>query len=323
MTFAPVVPWWLWVVLSAAGLGAATVLARRSRPNARGRAVRRLGIAVTLSFLGLHPGFGSIAGDTGRTDLDVVVVVDRTTSMDALDWNGAKPRLAGVRSDVRDIARALAGSRFTLISFGHRPQLELPFTTDTGALLAATDALQRESPLEGSGSRISTPVGEARRALDRAKEQNPERRRILFVLTDGEVTEGSDSAQPWASLSGSVDGGAVVGYGTTTGGRMRLTEDGSIDGWIVDRFGVEARSKIGTALLEGIADALGVGYVHSTTPHEVRSVLERIDPSYAAGGDGTARIDPSWVLGLALLALLLPEVRESVRDLRRLRREAT
>ncbi|NHA00442.1 hypothetical protein G5V59_11245 [Nocardioides sp. W3-2-3] len=61
--------------------------------------VRRVAIALTFVIILLRPGVGQADVTTQLSDIDVLVVVDRTRSMAALDYAGNKPRIEGVRDD--------------------------------------------------------------------------------------------------------------------------------------------------------------------------------------------------------------------------------
>jgi Ca-activated chloride channel family protein len=228
-----------------------------------------------------------------------------------------------VRADLRALASDLAGSRFALLTFGSRTRLELPFTTDVDAFVSAVDGVRREDSLEGHGSLMERAVPDAVEILGRARDQHPERRRVLVLASDGEVTEGQDGSGQWAQVRDLLGGGLVIGYGTSAGGRMRVFGDSTEESWIYDRErGADALSRIDEPRLRRIAADLGARYVHSERPGQVAAAVAGIERSYRDDGSGTpARHDLSWVLGLALLALLVPELLDAVRGLRRTRGE--
>ncbi len=323
MSVAPVVPWWLWALLSVVGLGLLALSGLRAGGGDRPRALRHLGLGVVVALLALHPGVGRSEASRRATDLEVLVVLDRTTSMDALDWDGGSSRLEGVRTDLRALATELAGSRFALLTFGSRAQLELPFTSDADAFLAAVDGVRREDSFEGQGSLMERAVPDAVAVLERARQQHPERRRIVVLASDGEVTEGEDGSGEWRRARDLVGGGLVLGYGTSAGGRMRVFADSADDNWIYDRqTGRAALSRIDEPRLRWIADSLGADYLHSERAGQVAAAAADVERAYRDDGSGTpARHDLSWLLGLALLGLLVPELRDAVRALRRTRAE--
>ncbi len=147
--------------------------------------VRRVAIALAFVAVLLRPGVGEADVATRLNDVDVLVVVDRTRSMAALDFAGRKPRIEGVRADLEALAEDLPGARFAMLGFGARARLMLPFTTDVAAFDSAVQTLDLERPREGDGSRADRPVDEVVEVLERAEEQRPERRRVVVYVGDG------------------------------------------------------------------------------------------------------------------------------------------
>ena len=141
----------------------------------------RLLMLLVAGLILLRPGFGE-AGDEETapgSDLEILLVVDRTTSMSALDFAGVRSRMEGVREDLDEIVAALPNARFAMITFGRNAQLEVPFTSDAEPVFAAIDGLAREPLLAGTGSRVDRPLDlmtdVLRRAAGRAAAQSIKR----------------------------------------------------------------------------------------------------------------------------------------------------
>ena len=296
----------------------------------------RVAKAVVVVLVLLHPGFGRAQGQGRATDLDVVIVVDRTRSMLAGDWSGDRPRLDGVRSDLDATASELAGSRFALVTVGRDVRVEMPFTTDVLALRAAGAGIRAEGVFDGSGSDPTRASDAVRDLLSRDAASHPDRRRVLLYLGDGERTEsaagstGSTGSTGFNVAADHVDDALVVGYGTTAGAPIPVFDPdasergdsgdaGSLgsddDTMVTDTDGAEVRSRIDERSLRGIADDLDGRYVHSTRPGSTADALAEIDRDTAGSGDSAPyRHDLSWILGLALLGLALVELRGAVRS---------
>jgi Ca-activated chloride channel family protein len=272
---------------------------------------RRVGIVVTLLVVLWQPGFGTRAAPTQVTDIDILVVVDRTRSMAALDYQAA-PRINGVKQDLTALSDALPGARFGLMTFGADATLELPFTSDTSTFATAVDTLRLEGPFDGTGSQTDRPLQAMQSVLERADEQHPDRRRIVVFVSDGEETGGSEPAS-YSGLEDLVDGGIVLGYGTDEGAKMPTADDLSAkDGYVYDQeSGEDAVSRIDEDNLEAIADQLGIDYQHRTRPGGMDTVAQGFDASAAVeDGEGApAKHDLTWLFGLLLLALVLVELR--------------
>lgn len=285
---------------------------------------RLRGTMLVLALLiALRPGLGSAEETQAApgSELQVLLVVDETVSMSALDHAGVRSRLEGVREDLAEITGALPNSHFAVLTFGRTAQLQLPFTSDPAAVGAAVDAMAREPLLEGTGSTMDRPLPLMRAVLARAQEQHPDRRRIVVFAADGENTAVGVRQKSFAPLEDLVDGGAVFGYGTRKGGLMPT---GGEPPWTFVRdlsTGQDAVSRIDEANLERIADQLGVEYAHRTSSGGLEGWARGLaggddDPQ----GDGEAKHELYWLLALLLVALVTVELRGGLVGLREARR---
>lgn len=272
---------------------------------------RRFAIVVALVVVLLQPGFGTRAAPGQVADIEILVVVDRTRSMAALDYQGG-PRIYGAQADLTALAEALPGARFALLTYGSEVELELPFTSDGLTFGTAVETLRLEGPFDGSGSAADRPLDAMRDILERADEQHPDRRRMVVLVGDGENTTGSDQ-RSFEELEDLVDGGIVLGYGTDEGARMPEADDLSEeDGYVYDQDrGEDAISRIDEDNLQTIADQLAIDYTHRTAPGGMDAIAADFEATYAYDeSDGApAEHDLTWVFGLLLLALVLLELR--------------
>ena len=272
---------------------------------------RRVGIVVALVLILAQPGFGTRAAPSQASDIEVLVVVDRTRSMAALDYQDG-PRVYGAQRDLADLAGALPGARFALLTYGSEVELELPFTSDATTFGTAIETLRLEGPFDGSGSIADRPLEAMRDILERADEQHPDRRRIVVYVGDGENTEDGEQAS-YEELEDLVDGGIVLGYGTEDGAKMPEADDLSTeDGYIYDQeTGEDAVSRIDEDNLQEIAGQLGIDYAHRTEPGGMGAIADDFESTYAVdeGEDAPAAHDLTWLFGLVLLGLVLLELR--------------
>lgn len=279
------------------------------RGPSRGLWALRLGMIVVVFVMLLRPGIPGGTSETLAIDTDVVIVVDTTASIVAEDWAGDRPRIDGVRADVQAIVDEYPGARFALISFDAAAQLRLPLTTDATALISSLDVLRPEVTDQSRGSSIGIANRMLADTLSAAAEASPERGRMVFYLGDGEQTASSEP-ESFASSAKYVDGGAVLGYGTTEGGPMRKTTgQGSEGGGYIEYQGQPARSVIDEDNLRRVSEQLGIEY-------QLRAADAGIDlpeaPSsttdYAASGEVGNVIELYWIGALALIAMLAVEV---------------
>ncbi|MTG88618.1 VWA domain-containing protein [Cellulosimicrobium sp. BIT-GX5] len=327
-TLQPLVPVWALALLVLPLLGLAVwqaVVAGRPGPGGapragapRGAWLRRAGAVVLLGIIGLGPSVASTDRDTSVANVDMFFVVDRTGSMAAEDYGpqGGQERLDGVRHDITSLTEAIPGARYSIISFDSQASRQLPLTTDARAITSWADTFHREITRYSQGSLTDRPLDELRSALQGSAEQHPANVRLVFFLSDGEQTAEGEP-RSFADLAPLVDGGAVLGYGTSEGGRMKeydpdvAPEDAEyIIDWSQqseDGEPVEALSVIDEETLNALAEQLGVPYVHRQEPGETASLVAGVDPQQVAADgrrDVTAYRPVVWPFALALVALL-------------------
>lgn len=260
------------------------VAARRAKDNTVTWAWVRRGFAVVvLISLGLGPSLSRDHVETVVSDVEVYFVVDRTGSMAAEDYDGKKPRLDGVKTDLRELADALPGARYSIIGFDSTATRQLPLTTDVRAVRTWADTLKQEFTGSSSGSLIDRPLDALKAALVASYERSPDSVRVVFFLSDGENTE-LGTPRSYAELAPLVSKGAVLGYGTEVGGRMKINDPSSKAGkdYILDytKDGApEAISKIDETQLKAVASDLGIPYLHRSAPGELDQATADIDLS--------------------------------------------
>ncbi|MCU1568764.1 MAG: hypothetical protein JWQ56_3701 [Pseudarthrobacter sp.] len=329
MTLQPILPWWFLLPVIAAALmflGWRVVLERR-RPGGRAW-VRRSVLALLLLAAALRPGVPGGSVQAATADLNVFFVVDTTSSMVAEDYGSAAPRLDGVRQDIMSIARELPGARFSVITFDTEARVRMPLTTDTSALDTITAILEPQVTVYAKGSSITAARKVLAERLSAARESHPGRPRLVFYLGDGEQTSGKEPA-PLTLDDGLVAGGAVLGYGTSGGARMKENtgmESDAGTAYIQDPTGGAARdaiSVIDEARLREIAAQLGVPYVHRSDGDPASAMVQEAQPGAlertAEDGTLTGRTEVYWFIAAAAFVLGLLEFAGIVRQLREVR----
>src|SRR3546814_10149051 len=149
---------------SAVGLVGVAAWFLMKRPCGRvDRSVRALMVVAGAGIL-LRAGIGKSGTGSVVTEMEILVVVDRTTSMSAQDWNGSEARLEGVKRDLTELTDQFPGARFSLITFGRFTRTELPYSSDSGAFLAVVDTMSTEGAFDGAGSSVSIANDEIGRA---------------------------------------------------------------------------------------------------------------------------------------------------------------
>lgn len=321
MTWNPIFPAWVIVVLMLAlvGLCAWGIARARTRAKVLDWVLRGL-VVVLIGVACLRPGIGSQSVQAQQNELDVLFVVDTTASMNAEDWNG-QPRLEGVKNDIAALALAHTGARFAMITFDSTAVQRLPFTTDATALQSIVDTLRPEITMYSGGSSITVANRLANQVLKDAAEQGPDRARVVYYLGDGEQTSGAEPEE-FSQAGQKTNGGAVLGYGTVEGGAMLESLPSFSSGtpeYITDVSGQTAVSKIDEANLQTIAAQLGVGYQLRAPESEVQPAEVEVGANSDAGADVETAFDLYWIFAIAAFVLMMREVWLNLRGIRELR----
>ena len=191
-------------------------------------------------------------------NVDVLFVLDDTMSMYAEDYTGGKPRMAGARAACGKIMQDLDGANFAVIKFNNISQVMAPFTQDVDSVTDALDAIESPSSSYARGTSLNTPHDDMKKLLE-SSAKKPGRMQVVFYLSDGEITDGSELAD-FRDLSGLTDGGAVLGFGTADGAEVPEADGGYV--WDYEGGGY-AVSKLDEATLRKLAAELGVDYIHA------------------------------------------------------------
>ncbi|MHA7269165.1 VWA domain-containing protein [Arthrobacter sp. HLT1-20] len=314
MTFLPILTPWVFWPLAVLLLAATAYLLLTSRSAARWRYAL---LVVLVLLAGARPGLVGASAPVATTDLNVFFVLDVTPSSSAEDYNGNDPRLEGMKADINALATELAGARYSLITFDSNAKVVLPLTTDATALQTLTQVLTPKSSYASQGSSISVAAPLLADRLAASQKSHPTRPRLVFYLGDGEQTA-SKAPAPFAQGTDLIDGGAVLGYGTAAGGKMRDHTFGADapGNYILDKSAAyePAISRIDEKALGSIAQQLHLPYVHRGTPANIAAALSDSAPKAAmqsAGfGEqaGAGRRETYWLLALAAFGVVVWEV---------------
>ncbi|WP_285724419.1 vWA domain-containing protein [Psychromicrobium xiongbiense] len=339
MSFSPVWPWWLLILIGLLTLAGCLWLAfqQSAAPlstagsahevQARRRVwFRRGGMVLLMTLALLRPGVGSVATASTSDRLDVLVVVDTTSSSVAEDYGNGQTRLSGMKADLQAILERLPSARFSLITFDQQAVLKLPYTTDGAAFATAVDLLTPEITVYSHGSSVTAAAKLVRERLLASQKARPDNARVVYYLGDGEQTANTPP-EKFDIPQGLISGGAVLGYGTTTGGRMKTNYGfgsppgpGYIQDHSPDRYG-DAISKIDEKTLKDIAGQLGVGYMHREAGQSADPLVSGVNSAGSSLSESGSRaaFELYWLFGLGLLVLVGWELFDALRQWRSVR----
>lgn len=276
-----------------------------------------LRLSAALLLLGAAAGpWVDSAPTPAPAGADVVILVDRTTSMAAQDYNGNQPRMDGVANDLEQLAAAFTQARITVVTADNEARIAAPWTTDASAIVTLGRTMGWREEGFGTGSDISVGVPLAEQLLRASATGRPDVPRYFFYLGDGEQTS-AESPASFAGLADVVDGAWVLGYGTSTGGVMARRPDTTE---LVTHDGVAQRSHIDETALRVIAAQAEGTYLHRSSPSDLALPIQPVPPTALQAPSATATASRQLLpIGAAVLVVI--DVAATSRRARQLRRE--
>lgn len=304
----PLIPLFIIIPLLVIILGATIFASVRKKVPAAEKigTIARISIVLVLVFL-INMRFMKISYDQNvqMNNLDIMFVLDTTISMWADDgYSGS--RIDSAIKDAEYIMDKMDGSNFSLIRFDNRGQILSPFTQDSSNVRDAFITIKAPVYSYANGSNLNAPYEEMSDLLvSSSKKEN--RMSVVFFMTDGEVTDGSEMLD-YSELRGLTESGAVLGYGTEKGGEMYVKDQAL---HVMDTStGDYAVSKIDEENMKALASELGIEYIHMTKTENISATLEKIKAASSTTIDKTKLAnytDIYYIFTIPLILMLLAE----------------
>jgi len=339
MTFLPVVPGLLLAIAAVVVvvLRAVTlyrVLVRTTPGGYRRVVLRWAGLTCALLLLVLaayRPGFpsddarSSSATPAYVSDVNVILVVDRSLTSRVADWGDQKARMVGIREDIAALMDKYRGARFSMIGFATKAAVDWPLSQDEWSFrayvknlaaysLVPYDALDFIDPT-AAGKMLADQLGEARKLY-------PDSKNVVFYLGDGNAGPQAKST-PFDVPGGLIAGGAVLGYGTQAGGTIPASvANGQKLYYAQPGTSTFLTSAIDETRLRSIAENLGVPYFHRESVQDFTTVLPPVRSGFVADttappDDTVGRLELYWAFAVLASVPLFVEAVLTVREYRR------
>ncbi len=172
-------------------------------------------IVLLLMAALARPQWGSERTPQKTTGIDIILAVDLSESMNALDFKlegDIVNRLEAVKSVVRDFITRRDGDRIGLVVFGSHAYTQLPLTRDYQTIGAILNRL--EIGAAGRATAVGDAIGIAIKRLTDIESHT----RIIILLTDGRSNSGELAPQAAAEIAKQQD---IKIYTIGVGGRGR------------------------------------------------------------------------------------------------------
>ena len=277
ITFNPIIPIWLMAIICVALL----VIKRKGvMPY-----VRQVLIVLILFAINLRPMYISDEIKVIRQKLNCycIIVLDDTLSMNAEDVPGfeedrPRTRMDQAKEDIDYITKNLVGAKFCIIDFNNDVNLICPFTDDNKYIKDSVDAIKPIVDYHATGTNINCCKKLLGQMINDAKLMN-DGHVVVFFLSDGENTD-DHRLDNFSDIAQGIEGGAVMGYGTTKGGQMRYYDELHDETVVVqdkrDYPYQPAVSKIDEKNLKSLSLDLGIEYIHMDESEDLDGTFENI-----------------------------------------------
>ena len=251
-----------------------------------------------------------------NSDVSIIFAIDTSVSMRALDYDGNKERFKGVIKDCCYMVEELAGCKFSILTFGDTAQKLIPFTIDGDMVQAELKAISLENDFYSKGSSMNLSKEILEKTLKK-ESQKGNSKFVVFLITDGEITKEGEKLKSFSELAQYISNGAVLGYGTTTGGKMVNSiyeEEPSSPYYYIyyyddDYNEVTAISKLDEQNLQQMALDLGIDYIQmektSNIDYKLKDIKSQISISQTNEEKISTYQDTYYYFAIPLAMMLL------------------
>lgn len=306
----PIIPVWIMIIICPILVSILLAILFGQKRNLIEKIIRAIRITLIIAIIfviNLRPMISAQGGEVMLSNVNVLFVIDNTLSMLAEDYNGDSTRLSAVKNDVAYITEELSGASFAVISFDNSSKILSPFTADVETIDDVVSILNSINYIYAKGSSLNFPKEDMETLLKSASKKT-DKRTICFFLSDGEITNDS-KLQSYKSLAQYLSGGAVLGYGTEKGGKIRTSDE--YDLFVKDPDSLEdAISKLDEKNLKKIAEDLNIEYVRMDRQSNIDKVLKPIKKAQvkeASASKKNSGKDTYYYFVIPLVILLLWE----------------
>ncbi len=229
-------------------------------------------VTVALLMLAMaRPQTGRTQTQVRTEGIDIVLVIDTSGSMQALDLDASRRiakrrnRLEVVKSVVDEFVEKRDNDQIGLVVFGAEAFTQCPLTLDHG--IVATFMERLEIGMAGDATAIGSALGTAVKRLKKSEAES----KVIILLTDGRSNAGALSPAKAAEVAAAFD---VKIYTIGAGGREKAP-------FIVDSlFGKQViyqDVEIDEVTLRRIAGATGGEYFRAEDERALQEIYQQID----------------------------------------------
>ena len=217
----------------------------------------------------LGPSFGESKKEVKSVGKDIMICVDLSKSMDALDISPS--RLEKIKHEMKKIVASFSSDRIGVIIFSGEAFVQCPLTYDQNALNLFIETMNT-GLVPSSGTDFGPPLRMAIEKMDQETNRTRAKSKIIILVSDGE-----DFGEETSEVAQEIEDKEVklftLGIGTERGGQIR-----SGTGYKTDRQGNVVVTKLNPASLKAIASKTGGKYFEiNETRNDVSRLISTIN----------------------------------------------
>lgn len=252
----------------------------------------------------LNPQFGKGTQKAIYEGIEIIVALDISNSMRALDLDENRDRLKIAKMSIDRLINDLHGDKIGLVIFAGEAFVQVPLTNDYGSAKTFLSAIS-PNMMSNQGTNLSEALGASFSAFDLKNGIN----KTIILISDGEDHEGAavQMAQE-ANTNGIIVN--TVGMGTTRGTVIPDYVNGKRIGLKKDEDGNTVTTKINAPMLQEIAQVGGGAYVQAQGNYvNLDPLLEKIKHIEKSEIESKLYTDYEdqfqWFIGIGLVFLIL------------------
>jgi Ca-activated chloride channel family protein len=228
-------------------------------------------VLVFLIFTISQPYFGTKKETTFGKNLELVLCLDVSNSMNAKDISGNVSRLEVAKRSINELINKLSGERIGVAIFAENAYVQLPITNDYGTAKMFINEIQTDM-VSNQGTNIKG-------ALETAFEMfSPDKTsKAVLLITDGEnhLEDPDAIIQKMKENDISV---SVIGVGSENGGLVPEDPNRPELGNKMDEKGSPVQSKLNVQMIKNIANLSGgVALLTSEPFPDISAILTEIN----------------------------------------------
>ena len=260
-------------------------------------------VLVFMLIALLNPQFGKGTQKGVSEGIEIMIALDISNSMRALDLDTQRDRLKIAQMSIERLLNNLHGDKVGLVIFAGDAFVQVPLTTDYGSAKLFLNSVNPDM-ISNQGTAISAAIETAYQSFDLENGIN----KSIIIISDGEDHEGAAIELAKKAYADNIIIN-TVGMGTTKGTVIPNYVNGKRSGLKKDENGNTVTTKINVGMLQDLARAGGGTYVQAQGNYvnldPLLNQIKGIDKTEMESKIFTDYEDQfQWFIGVGLLFLI-------------------